>query len=243
MDTATTPAPQPTNPASTDTLGTPNTWPGAFGLYKYSKAAVKFNLGTILTLTVLSIVASIVLSLFKVYGRVLSQLVSLILSVAFIAIYLSSARGQKIDTKQALQRCQPMLVLKYIVNALLIAVVLVISFLLLVVPFFFVLPRLLLAPYFLVDQNMGPITAMQASWRATKGHAGKIWGIIGATILMALLVFTIIGIPFAIYFLFLYQAAFAIAYDFIVARAEPLVAPDAAPMPAGEPSIAPSLDQ
>jgi uncharacterized membrane protein len=33
-----------------------------------------------------------------------------------------------------------------------------------------------LAPYFLVDANMGPIEAMTASWDATRGQRGKLFG-------------------------------------------------------------------
>jgi membrane-anchored glycerophosphoryl diester phosphodiesterase (GDPDase) len=121
-----------------------------------------------------------------------------------------------------------MVVLKYIANAVIITLLLAIAFVLLVVPFFFVLPRLVLAPYFLVDQKLGPIVATRRSWQATKGHAGKIWGIIGASLAMALLAVTIIGIPFAIYFLFMYGAASALAYDF-VAKQTALTQPAPAP--------------
>jgi hypothetical protein len=140
-------------------------------------------------------------------------------------------RGRRLEASQALKACQPMVVLKYIANAILMTLLLGVAFVLLVVPFFFVLPRLLLAPYFLIDQKLGPIVALQRSWEATKGHAGKIWGIIGASLAMALLAVTIIGIPFAIYFLFMYGAASALAYEFVAKQTAP-----------AQPAAATSLD-
>ena len=46
--------------------------------------------------------------------------------------------------------------------------------------------RLVLAPYFIVDRDMSAMDAYKASWHATKGNLGKIWGIIGVTVLILL---------------------------------------------------------
>jgi uncharacterized membrane protein len=116
---------------------------------------------------------------------------------------------------------------------ILIALSIVASAVLFIIPVFFVLPRLALAYYFLIDKHMGVIEAYKASWHATKGNAGKVWGIIGATILMALLMITIIGIPFSIYFLIMYSAVFAVLYEFL-GKTQP-TAP-AAPAPAAVPA-------
>jgi membrane-anchored glycerophosphoryl diester phosphodiesterase (GDPDase) len=113
---------------------------------------------------------------------------------------------------------------------LLLWVVLSLSLLLFVIPFFFVLPRLVLSPYYLVNQNLGPIAALKASWEKTKGHSGKVWGIIGVNILFVLLCVTIIGIPVALYLLFMYASASPVLYYWINRQStQPAVA--AAPTP------------
>ena len=49
-------------------------------------------------------------------------------------------------------------------------IILIVGFLLLIVPSIIVGLGLMLAPYYVVDQNMGSMDAMRASWRATKGQ-------------------------------------------------------------------------
>jgi hypothetical protein len=65
---------------------------------------------------------------------------------------------------------------------------------------------------------MDILDSIRASWDKTNGHVGKVYGIVGVNILMALLVITIIGIPVAIYLLVAYSAAFAYLYRYIVRK-------------------------
>lgn len=202
--------------SAADLPSIPTTWPGAFGVYKYSKKAVLLNLGTLVALVLINLLIVIVLAAFLgVIGRVLGNLVGAALDVAIIATLLASVRGQQISYNETLKKLEPMLVVRYIVSAFLQGILLVVSLALLVVPFFFVLPRLMLAPYFLVDKDLDPLEAIKLSWDKTKGHAGMLWGVIGAAFAMALLAVTIIGIPFAIYFLVMYAASTALAYEYI----------------------------
>jgi len=215
-----TESPQPTQPPSAApqvvTPEVPATWPGAWGLYKYSKTTVKFNLETILVLCILNlVVGGVFYALLGNAGRLGGNLVGAFLNMALTFAYLASVRGQKISLGQAFGKCDPMLYLKFLANTILVGIGLAISLLLLVVPFFFVLPRVLLAPFFLLDKDMGPYAAITASWDATKGHTGMIWGVIGATLAMALLMVTIIGIPFSLYFLFMYGASSVLVYEYI----------------------------
>jgi hypothetical protein len=250
----------PPTPAESVLPSVPATWPGAFGTYKYSKQAVKLNVGTLVALYVLALVVGGLLGFaLKEVGQVISYLVDSVVAASFVIIFLAGIRGQRISIEQAVKDALPFW-LKMIGLTILVGASLFASFILLIIPFFFVLPRLTLANYFLIDKKMGIVEAYSASWTATKGHTGKIWGIIGATILMALLMITIIGIPFSIYFLIMYSGATAILYSFIVknpavAAAAPnaAVAPSAPPVeppvPASEPtpvastSFAPSPDK
>jgi hypothetical protein len=195
----------------------PQTWPGAFGLYKYSKAIVMYNLVTLLLFIAATFVISILLgAILKPRG--LAQLISFVINVIFSAaitvILLASLNHEKVELKQVFDRS-----LKYAIQVLgasvLVFLAIMASILLFIVPVFFVAPRLVLVNYFIVDQNMSFTDAFKASWDATKGHVGKVYGIIGASIVMALPVFTIIGIPVAVYFLFMFSAATVVLYKFI----------------------------
>lgn len=223
-------------PGASALPGVPETWPGAFGAYKYSKQAVKPNVGTLIVLWLVSVVIGFLLGLeLKSIGQLVSYVIDSLATAAFTLTYIAGVRGQRFSLGQALSGAMPFW-LKMIGLNILVTLSYVISALLLLVPFFFVVPRLALANYFLVDKKMGVMEAYKASWAATKGNVGKIYGIIGATILMALLMLTIIGIPFSIYFLVMYSAASAILYEFINQKAgQPVFG--AAPAPAAAPDI------
>lgn len=209
----------PLQPPANDfqpSLGVPTSWPGAFGLYKYSKDAVKRNLGTILILVIGSYIIEIILqTLLKNAGTLVSLLFSVAITLTLYSVFLASVRGEKVSIGESFKGITPIGFLNMLLNGFVLGVILSVSFLLLIIPFLFVLPRVILAPYFVVDRKMGPIKAISASWDASKGQSGKIWGVIGANFAMVLLMVTIIGIPFAIYFLIMYSASTALAYEFI----------------------------
>ncbi len=202
-------------PIKTTLNSVPPEWPGAFGIYKYSKQVIMLNLGTFLLLALISIAVGIVTGLLKGFvDDVIGFVVSVLISAGIILTLLAGIRKQHLSVKQAIKNGLPYLV-KMVLLYLLSAIILVVSLLLLIVPFFIVLPRLVLAEYFLIDQKMGVVDSLKASWVATKDHVGKVWDIIGVNVLMMLLVFTIIGIPVAIYLLIMYSAAWAVLYEFI----------------------------
>lgn len=200
----------------------PQAWPGAFGLYKYAKRAVKTNRETLLWLVLLSLVFEAGSSIFGQNFTAFKSLnlIGIFINMMAVYVWLAGVRGKQLSLDDAFAKSFKLsLYAKTLLTLILVALALGVSFLLLIVPFFFVLPRVSLAIYFLLDKNMGVTESIQASWDATAGHAGKFWGIVGASIAMALLVVTVIGIPFALYFLFMYSAATAIYYEFV--RANP----------------------
>ncbi len=216
MSDANTVSTPPITEAETAQLSSiPNDWPGAFGIYKYSKVAVKYNLGTVLIVGLLSILVGGGLDAgLKTPGQSISFILGAFFTAVLTLTYIAGVRRFKISVEEAFRQALPFWV-KMILLTLLVTIVTIISFLLLIVPVLFVLPRLTLANYFLVDKNMGVIEAFKASWDATKGHIIQIYGIFGAGLLMAMLMLTIIGIPFAIYFLIMYSAAYAVLYEYI----------------------------
>lgn len=216
------------NQASTPSVPS-GTWPGGFGLYKYSKAAINFNLWTVVGLILLQIAVGVIISsLFtpenpqrpepEPVSNLLSWLVGSVFGIATIATVFAGIARQKFSVGNAFGAVSFGLFGKYLLLSLLQGVIIAGSLLLLIVPFFFIAPRLALAMYFMVDKNTGPLEALSLSWNATKGHVGKVYGIAGVFLLFALLCVTIIGIPFAIYFLVMYSAAIALLYRYVLAH-------------------------
>jgi hypothetical protein len=195
-------------------------WPGAFGIYKRSKEAMMVNIGSFLGLLGAYIVASIVVSIIMSalgmdsdsFGR---NIVDLFLGSAFTVIFvnvvMAGIRNQKMDFNTALKSCFSILTLKMVGLTILTAFMLIGSLLLLIVPFFFVFPRIALSYYFLVDKNMGIFDSISASWNATKGSSGKVWGITGVSILFALAILVLVGIYLSI----MYAAAYGLLYVYL----------------------------
>jgi hypothetical protein len=207
-------------------------WPGAFGIFKQASAAAKKNLWALLGLNLLTIVASGISNGGEKqdvtwYIILIASLVSIWLQLALISNYLAGVRDKTESFADSLQAG-----LKHFVNGfiatLVTAFLLVLSIIALVIPFFFVVPRLQLVLYYLVDQNMGPIEAIKASWENSKGYSLKVWGVIAVSLLFAVLCLVLVGI----YLLFMYQTAFALLYLFINKNAGGATEADITPAPA-----------
>lgn len=211
----------PVPPQSTPEETIPSTWPGAFGLYKFSRNAMRVNIGTYVAVFLLSlVVGSIPMSVDQnspayYLLSIATNIVAVWFEAATILIVLQSVRQHKISLNDSLQQGLAMFG-KYFLQSLLMGLIAIGSILCFIVPAFIILPRLSLAQYYLFDKNMGIVESIKASWEATRGHVGKVWGIIGATMAMMLLMITIIGIPVSIYFLVMYSAANAILYFWLV---------------------------
>jgi len=202
-------------------------WPGAFAAYKPSKEAVMTNLGTYVGLIALMIVAALIPNFFAdknnefnpVYlvVQVLSYALSVLFTGAVTYLMIKNVRHQKADLNEALNAGVAKFA-QMVVQTILITIIVFMSILLLIVPFFFVLPRVFLAPYYIFDRDMTAVDAIKASWEETRGHSTKVWGIIGVNVLIALIAVTIIGIPLAIYFAVLYSAAETLLYFWLKDR-------------------------
>ena len=200
----------------TDTAAS-HAWPGAFGIYKTSRDAIRKNFWLLAAVWVVVFGASIGTSSLRLglLGSLLSAAVNITASVMMVRLMLAGVDGKQLSADDLFRADLPKLALKMFGLQLLVGLVTVVSLLLFIVPFFFVVPRLSLAQYYLVDKDMGIGEAYWASWNNTKGNVGKVWGIIGLGLLIALIMLSIIGIPFGIYFAIMYSAAFAVLYRFI----------------------------
>ncbi|HVV66927.1 MAG TPA: hypothetical protein VHB72_02550 [Candidatus Saccharimonadales bacterium] len=188
----------------------PAAWPGAFGLYKYSRAAVMLNLATFIILWLIDFIGGL-FQRFGIVGALISLVISLLFSVMLVCTQLASVRGKKIEISEAFNRGAPFIFKMFLLSVLVFLSVFV-GLILLIIPGLIILPRLALSHYFLIDKKMDVMDAYKASWNATKGHAGKVWGIIGVSFLMILPVITIVGVLLTIYFLVLYSAALCLLY-------------------------------
>jgi hypothetical protein len=197
-------------------------WPGAFGIYKYSKQAIMRNINTFIVLIVISTIINLLSntiggskpSLLLFIATVISALLSVVISIALLVVYLAGISNKQISVSEALNGISKYFV-NYVVASIVAGAAALASFILFIIPAFFVIPRLVFTPFLVIDKNLGALDAVQTSWNMSKGHVGKVYGILGATIAMSLLALTIIGIPFAIYFVFMYGAATAVLYNFV----------------------------
>jgi len=178
---------------------------------------MRVNIGAWALAVVLAIIISVVLDSDRIgfVGQLVGVVISYILSAAVTYIYVCDVRRQQVVFLDSTAKALPWLWLKYLGLVIWKGAIGLISLVLLIIPFFFIYPRLVLAEYYLVDQNTSILFALKASWRATEGQLGKIYGIFGAYVAMFLLAITIIGIPFAIYFIIMYSPAYALLYEFL----------------------------
>ncbi len=223
----------------------PQQWPGAFGIFNAARQAFSINWVSIVGVLVALLGASIVLSLFSggadsngnlenpgmyVLSQILSFLVSTLLGGMLTVLLLKSAQGVK-DSFGAALSVAGSKFLPYLAQSFIFTVITIVSFLAFVIPFFIVVPRLTLAQYFLFDKDMGPIESLKASWAATKGHVGKVWGLIGLGLLCALTAILVITIPLTVYLMMVISVATAILYFWLVRYGATPVAPAAPAAP------------
>lgn len=220
-------------------------YPGAFALFKPSKDAIIRSWKSLALTFVLSIGISIVigiiigllfgnntpamttptdfttlqeLSLAKNVNSLLSNLASIFLIAMSSLIVLSSVRGKVVEFSDALSYATKHYV-RFLLANILAGLAIIGGLLLFIIPGIIIAVRLSLLNYVLLDnEKLGAVDAFKKSWELTKGHSGKIWGIIGVNFLMILPIFTIIGIPVSIVLIVLYAAASAILYTYLIGK-------------------------
>lgn len=219
------PAEQPATPAAPEVTPTPadDKLPSAFSLFKPSWEAVKVNLGTFIVLGLLSAVlygvfALTILGTSKnstgslgsgafaalAAGSLFALLWAVIFGPAMVYVQLKSAAGTKVTASEAIKNGLHFAI-KFLGLSIVMGLVIGIGFLLLIVPGLFMLRRYILAPYFLIDKNLGIMESMNQSAEASKKYSGALWGLIGVTFLISLpgiipfigaIVSTILGIAY-----------------------------------------------
>ena len=196
----------------------PAEWPGASKLFKYAKSATLTNWVLYLIVSVVGGILSSVITNDRdasisilVGANLVALLVSTFVAACTTNIELKNVLHEKTDFNRVLSAAANRY-LGFLGMTIMLYVLLTLCALAFLVPLFIVGPRVSLAQYFYFDQNLSPMEAIKASWEATSGNVGKVWGIIGMCLLYALIAVTIIGIPVAIYLLFMFSSAPALLY-------------------------------
>jgi uncharacterized membrane protein len=203
-------------------------WPGAFGIYRTSKAAMMRNFKTFIRLAIIFGVFYLlygIVSYTPRYQRVVHPVAHLIESIIFdlISVFLSSiiiyatirsAKGEQISIGEAFSSVANK-ALNIVITGIFVSILSLVSFVLFIIPAFFVIPRISMSLYFVVDKNMSPIDAIKASWEVTRDNIGKVYGIFGVNLLILLPIITLIGVFATAYFGFMYFAATAILYIYL----------------------------
>jgi hypothetical protein len=209
--------PVPPNQASTPSIAPTNQggavmseWPGAFGIYKISKNLIMKNVWLIIFLIILGFIASIIEREIGLVVNIVGLFVSIIISGALIYVTLESVKGNKAGFDAAFSKAFSK-TLSLIGANLLIYLIAIISLILLIIPFFFIYPRISFAPYYIIDKDLSAINAIKASWNDSKGNLGKIYGIVLVNLLFALACIVLVGF----YFLIVYYLAITILYMYI----------------------------
>lgn len=175
--------------------------PDAFSLFKPSWQAFKFNLdafvlqflfpvGLLLLAGLLANIASrsdsVLVNVLAIITGLAVVVTGLIILASIVVTELKSAAGHRLTFEKAVREG-----LRYVWRMiglfLLSGLIICVGFLLFIVPGIFALQRLLLAPYFLVDQNIGVIEAMKRSFRASKKYSNAIWGMVGVLVAINLI--------------------------------------------------------
>jgi uncharacterized membrane protein len=226
--------PPPSQPAQTVPEG--EKIPSAFSLFKPSWEALKLNLSTFLLLLFIPIVGTIVLfagsfgflstghssgSLSVGFAAAIIVLViyELLLMPALVYAQVKSAQGQKVSVSEVLRGGRQYFWRFYGV-AILSGLIILGGFILLIVPGLFMLKRYYLATYMLISDDLGVMEALRRSAEVSKRYAGAVWGLLGVTLLLALVgIVPIIGLLVSWVGTIAYYCAPAVRYEQLKALA------------------------
>jgi len=143
---------------------------------------------------------------------------ALVTPAAYIAS-LQAARGHKPNAGEVFRAGRP-LVWRFVGLSIVLGFIYILSILALIVPFFFMMKRYFLAPYYLIDRNLSIGDALKRSAEAAK-RPKAIWGVLGVTWLFSAPSFIpYIGRPISLALGLLYDNAPTVRYLQILALEE-----------------------
>ena len=174
-------------------------WPGAFETFEQAFRAIPRNLRPLLyylgvllacQIVIIAVTGKLPAGGYHIHSRgqdgagVLISLVSLVL-LPYLARYeLSLAKGKAVRASELLKpdfRLYVDLILALILGGL----VMIGGALPLLIPLIWVIPAVSLLIFVVVDQDMGPWIALKESFRLSQDNKSKIWGMLGVSLLLA----------------------------------------------------------
>lgn len=201
------------------------TLPSAFSLFRPSFEALMVNVWTFLCLLLVPIA---LLTIMNVFGEdlkagastgsqlvpvvlLLGGIVSLLLAPAIPYVQIQSVRGNEVTVGEAVQAGLAKF-WRFYGLSLLVALYIIGGFLLLIVPGFFMIKRYLLAAFYLYDQDLKIMEAMNKSAEDSRKVPGAIWGVIGVHVLLSMLSALPVLMLVSAFFSVMYYCAPAVRY-------------------------------
>lgn len=182
--------------------------PSAFTLFGPSTQALKLNFGTfaglffvplvppVICAVLLSITlftgthsiptpVTIALTLLEILAVAAFLILSIMATAGYFAAQLKSVRGEKTTIRSSLQTGRHF-AWRYLGLGICVGLLTLGGLLLLIVPGLFMIRRYYLAPYYLIDRDLGVFEAMRQSAAASKRFSRAIWGLLGVMFLISL---------------------------------------------------------
>ncbi len=152
--------------------------------------------------------ASIILS----SGIIIISIISLLLYPPLIYTYLHTAKGKKVELSESIiesyKHFWPLIGV-----TILSGMIILLGLLLFIVPGIIMLRRYMLAPFYVMDRNLGITEAMTTSAAESKQYSGPVYGILGVNLVFAIIgVVPVLGQIIASILQILYSVAPAIRY-------------------------------
>lgn len=235
------PVPTPVPPPATlppvgpgaEAAGTPQGYiSNPLALFKPSMQAVRLNLWDLL-IPVLIFIGAVILLVVTLFGSLavnpaaavniglftgsIFLIIGLVIAVVVLAPYtnlvlLASAKGEKLKFREAISRT-PHYSLKFLAAGFLALLAILGGLILLVIPGLIFAAWFSLAPWIIVNEDIGAVEALKKSKALVKGHVIEMWGMLGFGSAVGILnIVPIVGPIITIAAGFIYSAAPAIRY-------------------------------
>lgn len=152
------------------------------------------------------------------FGWALNQVLSMAVSVAATLAFLQIYRGKSLDISPLWMN--PMMIVQYLVASFAMAIVIVLGFIALIIPGFYLLFRFMFVTLVLVDKSLDARSALRASWDLTSGHVGFLFLFFLATIAVNILGVLALGVGLLVSIPVTIMAQMAV-YDILVKGSAP----------------------
>lgn len=145
--------------------------------------------------------------------------VGIVLYAMMTVLEVKSSEGKKPTVSELFEAATKNWLWLRLVGLLIVGgLIIVAGLILLIVPGVIAFGRVVMAPFFMVDKNLGVMDSLKASNELAKNHTGKVWAAIGVTLLVAIasgilnsidtigpLLGTLLGIAFSLVLVLRYQ--------------------------------------